>query len=90
MGNICFQIDLGDIIGLAILAVIICVFTKVIKEDVLSYIALKYSKDIRQLEGALNRLVFYAESFKKQTKKRKAADWQPFFFLSLFMLHDMI
>jgi chromosomal replication initiator protein len=42
--------------------------TKVIKEDVLSYIALKYSKDIRQLEGALNRLVFYAESFKKQTK----------------------
>ena len=42
--------------------------TKIIKEDVLSYIALKYSKDIRQLEGALNRLVFYAESFKKQTK----------------------
>ena len=42
--------------------------SKVIKEDVLSYIALKYSKDIRQLEGALNRLVFYAESFKKQTK----------------------
>ncbi len=42
--------------------------TKVIKEDVLSYIALKYSKDIRQLEGALNRLVFYAESFKKQSK----------------------
>ena len=42
--------------------------TKTIKEDVLSYIALKYSKDIRQLEGALNRLVFYAESFKKQTK----------------------
>lgn len=41
---------------------------KVIKEDVLSYIALKYSKDIRQLEGALNRLVFYAESFKKQSK----------------------
>jgi chromosomal replication initiator protein len=42
--------------------------TKVIKEDVLSYIALKYSKDIRQLEGALNRLMFYAESFKKQSK----------------------
>lgn len=42
--------------------------TKTIKEDVLSYIALKYSKDIRQLEGALNRLMFYAESFKKQTK----------------------
>ena len=42
--------------------------TKVIKEDVLSYIALKYSKDIRQLEGALNRLVFYVESFRKQTK----------------------
>jgi len=42
--------------------------SKVIKEDVLSYIALKYSKDIRQLEGALNRLVFYAESFKKQSK----------------------
>ena len=42
--------------------------SKVIKEDVLSYIALKYSKDIRQLEGALNRLIFYAESFKKQTK----------------------
>lgn len=41
---------------------------KIIKEDVLSYIALKYSKDIRQLEGALNRLVFYAESFKKQSK----------------------
>ena len=42
--------------------------TKTIKEDVLSYIALKYSKDIRQLEGALNRLMFYAESFKKQSK----------------------
>lgn len=42
--------------------------SKTIKEDVLSYIALKYSKDIRQLEGALNRLVFYAESFKKQSK----------------------
>lgn len=42
--------------------------SKVIKEDVLSYIALKYSKDIRQLEGALNRLVFYVESFKKQSK----------------------
>ncbi len=42
--------------------------SKTIKEDVLSYIALKYSKDIRQLEGALNRLVFYVESFKKQTK----------------------
>lgn len=41
---------------------------KMIKEDVLSYIALKYSKDIRQLEGALNRLMFYAESFKKQSK----------------------
>ena len=41
---------------------------KSIKEDVLSYIALKYSKDIRQLEGALNRLMFYAESFKKQSK----------------------
>lgn len=41
---------------------------KTIKEDVLSYIALKYSKDIRQLEGALNRLMFYAESFKKQSK----------------------
>lgn len=42
--------------------------SKTIKEDVLSYIALKYSKDIRQLEGALNRLVFYAESFRKQSK----------------------
>ena len=41
---------------------------KTIKEDVLSYIALKYSKDIRQLEGALNRLMFYAESFRKQSK----------------------
>ena len=41
---------------------------KMIKEDVLSYIALKYSKDIRQLEGALNRLMFYAESFRKQSK----------------------
>ena len=44
------------------------VLRKMIKEDVLSYIALKYSKDIRQLEGALNRLMFYAESFKKQSK----------------------
>ena len=42
--------------------------SKMIKEDVLSYIALKYSKDIRQLEGALNRLMFYAESFRKQSK----------------------
>lgn len=41
---------------------------KKIEDDVLSYVALKYSKDIRQLEGALNRLVFYADSFKKQTK----------------------
>lgn len=42
--------------------------SKTIKEDVYGFIALKYSKDIRQLEGALNRLIFYAESFKKQTK----------------------
>ena len=41
---------------------------KIVKEDVLNYIALKYSKDVRQLEGALNRLIFYVETFKKQTK----------------------
>lgn len=41
---------------------------KTIKEDVLNYVALKYSKDIRQLEGALNRLIFYADTFKKQSK----------------------
>ena len=37
-----------------------------IDEEVLSHIALKYSSDIRQLEGALNRLIYYAITFKQQ------------------------
>ncbi|MDD2592009.1 MAG: chromosomal replication initiator protein DnaA [Erysipelotrichaceae bacterium] len=31
-----------------------------INEDVLTYIATNYSQDVRQLEGALNRLIFYS------------------------------
>lgn len=34
-----------------------------IDDDVLSYIATNFSKDVRQLEGALNRLLFYTISF---------------------------
>lgn len=34
-----------------------------IDEDVLAYIAANFSKDVRQLEGALNRLLFYSISF---------------------------
>ena len=37
-----------------------------IDEEVLNHIALKYSSDIRQLEGALNRLIYYAITFKQQ------------------------
>lgn len=32
-------------------------------EEVLSYIASKFSKDVRRLEGALNRLMFYSINF---------------------------
>lgn len=32
-------------------------------EDVLSYVASNYSKDVRMLEGALNRLLFYSIQF---------------------------
>ena len=35
----------------------------VIEEDVLSYIATNFAKDVRKLEGALNRLLFYAVQF---------------------------
>ena len=34
-----------------------------IDDEVLSYIATNFAKDVRQLEGALNRLLFYAVSF---------------------------
>ncbi len=34
-----------------------------IDDDVLSYIATNFSQDVRQLEGALNRLLFYAIDF---------------------------
>lgn len=34
-----------------------------IDEDVLSYIATNFSQDVRQLEGALNRLLFYSIDF---------------------------
>lgn len=34
-----------------------------VEEDVLSYIATNFSKDVRKLEGALNRLLFYAVQF---------------------------
>lgn len=35
----------------------------VVEDDVLSYIATNFSKDVRKLEGALNRLLFYAVQF---------------------------
>jgi chromosomal replication initiator protein len=35
----------------------------VVQEDVLSYIATNFAKDVRKLEGALNRLLFYAVQF---------------------------
>ncbi|QIK69081.1 chromosomal replication initiator protein DnaA [Erysipelothrix sp. HDW6C] len=35
----------------------------VFDEDVLSYVAANYSKDVRMLEGALNRLLFYSIQF---------------------------
>ncbi len=34
-----------------------------VEEDVLSYIATNFAKDVRKLEGALNRLLFYAVQF---------------------------
>jgi len=34
-----------------------------IDEDVISFIATNFSRDVRQLEGALNRLLFYAINF---------------------------
>ena len=37
-----------------------------IDDEVLNHIALKYSSDVRQLEGALNRLIYYAINFKQQ------------------------
>ncbi|MBQ1477120.1 MAG: chromosomal replication initiator protein DnaA, partial [Erysipelotrichaceae bacterium] len=37
--------------------------TKEIDEDVLSYIASNFSQDVRSLEGAVNRLLFYAINF---------------------------
>lgn len=37
--------------------------TQSIDDEVLSYIATNFSKDVRQLEGALNRLLFYTISF---------------------------
>ncbi len=36
---------------------------ELIDEDVLHYIASNFSKDVRKLEGALNRLIFYAINF---------------------------
>ncbi len=36
---------------------------ELIDEDVLSYIATNFSKDVRQLEGHLNRLIFYSINF---------------------------
>jgi chromosomal replication initiator protein len=35
----------------------------VVEDDVLSYIATNFAKDVRKLEGALNRLLFYAVQF---------------------------
>jgi chromosomal replication initiator protein len=35
----------------------------VVQDDVLSYIATNFAKDVRKLEGALNRLLFYAVQF---------------------------
>ena|SRR5690554_2937392 len=37
--------------------------TEMIDDDVLSYIATNFSKDVRKLEGALNRLIFYSINF---------------------------
>ena len=39
-----------------------------IDEDVLDYLATNFSKDIRRLEGNLNRLLFYAIDFEKKDK----------------------
>ena len=39
-----------------------------IDEDVLSFIAQKFSKDVRQLEGALNKLLFTAINFTNSNK----------------------
>ena len=36
---------------------------QIIDEDVLSYLATHFSKDVRKLEGALNRLIFYSINF---------------------------
>jgi chromosomal replication initiator protein len=36
---------------------------KMIDDDVLNYIATNFSKDVRKLEGALNRLIFYSINF---------------------------
>ena len=37
--------------------------SEIIDEDVLSYLATNFSKDVRKLEGALNRLIFYSINF---------------------------
>ena len=37
-----------------------------ISEEVLEFIAANYSNDVRQLEGALNKLLFYAINFKQK------------------------
>ena len=39
-----------------------------VSEDVLSYIATNFSKDVRKLEGALNRLLFYSINFSGSDK----------------------
>lgn len=37
-----------------------------VSDDVLEFIATNYANDVRQLEGALNKLLFYAINFKQQ------------------------
>ena len=39
-----------------------------VDDDVLSYLATHFSKDVRKLEGALNRLIFYSINFSKNDR----------------------
>ena len=40
----------------------------IIDDDVLAYIASNFSQDVRKLEGALNRLLFYSINFSNSTR----------------------
>lgn len=46
---------------------------EIIEDDVLVYLATNFSTDIRSLEGSINRLIFYAITFNKETIDLKTA-----------------